>query len=72
MGLQTQDVQPAGSATSIDELNGGETGPRTQVGEVTFRSARTNAHDPDRIRDGSASGDVCGEDAALSPEVIRQ
>ena len=65
--LQTRDDEPSSSSSGVDELLGGETRSRTQVREVTFRSARPNAHQRGRVGDRSASRDVGGKDVQLAP-----
>jgi hypothetical protein len=44
MGLKARDDEPIGCPSRVDQLLGGKTRPRTQVGEVTLRGARPNAH----------------------------
>jgi hypothetical protein len=44
------DQQPAGGSSRVDQLLGGQARPRTQVGEVTLRSARSDVHARGRIR----------------------
>jgi hypothetical protein len=64
-GLQTRDNEPPGRSPHIDQLLGGKPRPRTQVGEVTFHRARTNAHELGRIRDRSAGRNEGSEDVLL-------
>ena len=65
-GLQTRDRKPPGSSSGVDQLRGGETRTRTQIGEMTFHGAGSNTHELGGVRDGSASGDVGSEDVHLA------
>ena len=64
--LQTRNDEPSGSSSCVDQLFGRKTRPRPQVGEVTLYGARSNAQERGRIQNGSASGNVGGEDVHLA------
>ena len=64
--LETRDDEPTGGPSGVDQLYRRETGLRTQVGEVTFRSARPDAHELRSVPDGSTGGDEGSEDVHLT------
>jgi len=55
--LQGRHHKPPRGPSSVDERLGGKPRPRTQVGEVTLRGARSDAQELGRVLDGSTSGD---------------
>jgi hypothetical protein len=61
LALKSRHEEPSLGASAVDQLLGGETRPRTQVGEVTFHCARPNVQEPGRAGDGS-SGNEGSED----------
>jgi hypothetical protein len=65
-GLKGVDDQPARSATDVDQLLGGQPGPRTQIGEVAFRGARPDARASSGMRYGSAGFNVGREHLQLA------
>ena len=64
--LEARHDQPPSGSSRVDQLLGGKARPRTHIGEVTFHSAWPNAYEVGRIRDGSAGGNVGGEDTLLA------
>jgi hypothetical protein len=64
--LQARHDQGSIRSPGVDQLLRGESGPRTQVGQVTFHGARPDAHESRRARD-SASFDECSENFHLAP-----
>ena len=58
--------QPPLGPSSIDQLLGGKTRPRTEVGEVALHRARPDAHELGGGLDGPAGFDVGGEDVHLA------
>ena len=66
LGLQARDDEPIGCPSGVDQLLGGQTGPRTQVDEVSLHGSRLNAQEHGCIRDGTTGGDVGGDDVHLA------
>ena len=64
--LETRDDEPAASPPGVDQLLGGKTRPRTQVGEVALHGARADADELGCVLDGSASGDEGCENVHLA------
>src|SRR5664279_6203057 len=63
--LQARHNQRSIGSPGVDQLLGGETRPRMQVGEVTFHCARPNVQEPGCAGDGS-SGNEGGKDVHLA------
>jgi hypothetical protein len=57
-GLQIRDNQPPRSASGVDQMLCRKARPCSLVSEVSIDSARANAHEVGRARDGPALGDV--------------
>ena len=72
MGFQTRYEEPSGSSSGVDELLGGKTRPRTQVGEVTLHGARPDAHELGGVLNGSARGNEGSEDVHLALRPLRR
>ena len=56
IGFKARDHEPSNRSPCIDRLLRAEARPRSQVGKMTLRGARPNAHQLGRIGDGSTNG----------------
>jgi hypothetical protein len=64
--LKARDNEPTRRPSGVDQLLGGETRSRSQVGEVALHRARSDSHEVSGVLDRSAGGDKGREHVHLA------